>query len=71
MAEQLQMGLIEFGQLLASSPDVSPEEKEAMAGIVQGFQALVEGLNAPPPAQGPGQGVAPMEAGAAKVAPAM
>lgn len=65
-------GLVEFMNIIGESQDVPQEKKQELASIIQGFRALVESLNQPggeQPAAQPGN--VPMEAGAAKVQPAL
>lgn len=67
-------GLMQLQELINGSPAADDGDKQALAQLIQGYTAFVEGLGSAPgqaPQGAPKPGVAPMEAGAADVKPAM
>lgn len=62
---------MQLNQLFGQAQGIAPEERAELAEITQRFQGLIQSLMQPPAGPAPGQGVAPSEAGAADVKPAM
>lgn len=71
IAESVQSGLMELNALLGGAQSIAPEEMAELAEITQRFQGLIQSLMQPQAGPAPDQGVAPPEAGAAKVKTAM
>lgn len=66
----------ELMQLIEGSPQVAgPDDRDALAQVIQSYQSFVEGLSAPPGGQAPKAqqpgGPVPVEAGAQNVRPAL
>ncbi len=76
LVTQIHSNMMDLSDMFDKSPAIPPEDKQELAGLIQGFQALVDKLGQAPgqsqPSKAPAKpGYADFNAGAADAKPMM